>query len=366
MFKYITNITAQDLLNYWFNAGLVPLSDNAQLESFILSSQQQEKELLLYMRILVGIGAFIASFCFIGFLSISQIINFSSEANLIFGGLLFIAVAIFLPKTSRHSKVKDSFFIQIFCFAMGVGKTMFVIGFAKMLGKGGLGITLSILLITTATYHLYHISIDRFLSTLAFLVSLFLNIITDSYFAIFTEIALNLFFFILIILAGVLFTYGKTTRTYTPLAYAIVFSLCIIVIYFTIQSKIGPWNNFHTHSLIYINAILTFSLVGLIGWAAGNIKKLRNEPLMVASFGAILLGIISAPGVIFSICLIVLSYAKHERLLLVFAILLLPMFIFLYYYNLDINLMAKSQILMGSGMILLAGRCYLVVKKLDN
>ena len=62
----------------------------------------------------------------------------------------------------------------------------------------------------------------------------------------------------------------------------------------------------------------------------------------------------------------VLGYAKHEKLLLLMGIFLMPMFLLLYYYNLDISLMTKSGILIGSGLILLAGRAYLVMKKLDR
>ena len=98
MSKYMTNITARGLLSSWLNAGLVPQSESAQLEGFIVS-QQQEKELPLYLRILVGIGAFIASLCFIGFLSVSKIINFNSEGGLIFWGLIFVGAALFLAKT---------------------------------------------------------------------------------------------------------------------------------------------------------------------------------------------------------------------------------------------------------------------------
>ncbi len=353
----MTNITARGLLSSWLNAGLVPQSESAQLEGFI-ASQQQEKELPLYLRILVGIGAFIASLCFIGFLSVSKIINFNSEGGLIFLGFIFVGSALFLAKTSgdKDNTVKHSFLIQTSFCAMGVGKILFIMGFAEMFGRdGGWGVTLSTLLITVATYHVYRMSIDRFLSTLAIFTSLLINIVSQQYFGTSTEIVLNLFFFIQIILAAVLLTHGRVKRDYIPLAYATVFSLCITVIYFK-----------QAYSLTFINALLTLSLVGLIGWAAGNLEKLKTEPLMLASLGAVLLGIISAPGVILSICLMVLGYAKHEKLLLLMGILLMPVFISLYYYNLDISLTAKSGVLIGSGALLLAGRGYLAVKQLDR
>lgn len=368
MSKYMTNINAGQLLGAWQNAGMVEPSASAQLGQFI-QAQQQEKELPLYLRILVGIGAFIASLCFIGFLSVSKIISFNSEAGLIFWGLIFVGAALFLAKISgdKDNTVKHSFLIQSSFCAMGVGKSLFVMGFAEMFGRdGGWGVTLATLIITAATYHVYRMSIDRFLSTLAIFTSLLINIVSERYFGTSTEVALNLFFFIQIILAAVLLTHGRIKRDYIPLAYATAFSLCITVIFFAVESKIGHWRNQQLYSLTFINAILTLSLVGLIGWAAGNLEKLKTEPLMLASLGSILLGLISAPGVILSICLMVLGYAKHEKLLLLMGILLMPVFIFLYYYNLDVSLMAKSGVLVGSGIILLAGRGYLAAKKLDR
>ena len=67
-----------------------------------------------------------------------------------------------------------------------------------------------------------------------------------------------------------------------------------------------------------------------------------------------------------SLILLVLGYSKHEKLLIIFGGLLMPCFIVLYYYNLDLSLLAKSGILVLSGSVLLLGRLYLAVRKLDR
>ena len=108
------------------------------------------------------------------------------------------------------------------------------------------------------------------------------------------------------------------------------------------------------------------SLVALIGWTAGHWNKLKTKPLILASLGAILLGTLSLPGVILSICLMVLGYDKHDNLLILMGIFLMPLFIFIYYYNLDTSLIVKSSLLIGSGIFLLAGRSYLSAKTLDQ
>ncbi len=101
---------------------------------------------------------------------------------------------------------------------MGVGKILFVMGFAGMFGSNGdWGVTLATLIITAATYHVYRMSIDRFLSTLTIFTSLLINIVSERYFSTSTKIVLNLLFFIQAILAAVLFTHCRVKRDYIPL-----------------------------------------------------------------------------------------------------------------------------------------------------
>jgi uncharacterized membrane protein len=105
--------------------------------------------------------------------------------------------------------------------------------------------------------------------------------------------------------------------------------------------------------------ILTFALILLIVWIAGNTNKLRQEPFIVALLGVIALGIVSSAGIFLSILLLILGYTKFDRLITVSGILLLPVFLFFYYYDLELTLMNKSAILIASGIILLMGYFYL-------
>ncbi|MEQ1790216.1 MAG: DUF4401 domain-containing protein, partial [Rickettsiales bacterium] len=240
MSNYNTDINAKDLLESLTKANLI---ESEKLGEFIIA-QQQEKELPLYLRILVGIGAFIASMCFIGFLSVSEIIDFKSETGLIIWGIIFIAAAIFLARISgdKDNNAKHSFFMQSSFCSMGMGKLLFVLGFAEAFSPhNGIGVIISTLLVTVASYHVYRMSIDRFLSSLAVFTSILYNIVSERYLGDVSEMALNIFFFSQIVLAAFLFTNGRIARKYIPLAYAVAASLCITVIFFATESKIGPW-----------------------------------------------------------------------------------------------------------------------------
>lgn len=366
--NYMTAFNAKELFAQWLSHGLIARDDQAALEAFTIN-QQLAHELPLYLRVLAGVGALIASLCFIGFLNAAHIISFSSESGLIFWGILFIGGAIFLAKraSDKDHTVKHSFLMQMsFCF-MGTGKTLFVIGLAQSFKPNEQwGMTVATLLVTLATYSIYRMSIDRFLSVFAVLASLFFNLVYERSGLGASEILLNAFFITQLGIAAILMTSGKIKREYLPLAYAFICSLCLAVTFFAVQSKIGHWSQHHNFSPAIVNVSLTAAIITLIGWAAGGVERLKSESLGMASLGAVLLGAISAPGILLSIGLMTLGYAKHERLLLLLGGLLFPLFLFFYYYNLDSSLMTKSGILVASGGLILTGRAYMRYRGFDR
>lgn len=98
----------------------------------------------------------------------------------------------------------------------------------------------------------------------------------------------------------------------------------------------------------------------------GNVKQIRTKPFLLASVGAIFLGILSAPGILLAIGLMVLGYARYSRFIIIIGASLVPIFLFLYYYNLDISLLQKSGVLVSSGILLLIGRFYLNYRGWDK
>jgi len=341
MSKYIAKFNAANLLEQLSSKDFVI---DEELSDFVIN-QHQKKELPLYLRALVVISAFIASLCFIGFLFATDIISFQHNEGLIIWGLIFIVSAIGLQRVAGHNNtVKHSFLIQASFASMVVGKTLFIFGIGNNLDFRW-GITLGLLIVTGITYHIYRMSIDRFLSSFALLFSILVNIFWDRDGSSSRELLLNGFFLFQFAGAAIMLVYSKIKCDYIPLSYAFTFSLCASIL-FLISSA-------------FINIVLTCGLITLFGWAAGGIEKLKTAPLLLASICAVLLGFISAPGILLTIILMVLGYAKHDKLLIIVGALLMPIFLFLYYYNLDISLLKKSGIIIGSGVVLLAGRFYL-------
>ncbi len=355
MSNYMTNISAQALLEALSNAGYCGENEIKTLEGEIVA-QRQETELPLYLRALVGVGSFISSLCLIGFLSVAHLIEFGSEASFIFWGIVFICAALMLAR-APHDKVrpvKHSFLMQSSFCAMGVGKLLFVMGFADLFGRHEqIGMSIALTFITLLTYPVYRMSVDRFLSSLAVLISLLANIIDSSTGA---SLMVNLYVAGLLCLAGKLFMDPRMNRSLVPLGYAAACALCVTVTILA-ADLYGPTFQY-AEPLVAI--ILSFTLVALMGWAARDYQKLTSLPLFPAAIGAMAMGMFSAPGIILSIILLVLGYARHERLLIALGGMLMPVVLCLYYYNMELSLMVKSGVLIASGMLLLGGYVYLI------
>ena len=334
------------------------VDDRPTLESFVLA-RQGEAELPLHIRVLIGVGAAIASVCFIGFLLAANLIDYSDMRSLFLSGLVFMAAAIGLHRLADTAQTfAQSFLLQASFAAMAAGKILFVSAFNGYFDSPW-GVSLAILLATAATYHVYRMSIDRFLSSFAVLYSIVLNIAWSDSAELPREALFNGFFVLQLAGMAVLFTHGQVRRDHVPVAYAFAFSLCATVLYLAISQTPGTSADVQPFQPIFANTLLVGGLVALFAWSAGSIDSLKQEPLIVASAGAVLLGVVSAPGILLSIGLMILGHARHDKLLLTLGALLMPTFLWLYYYNLDVSLLTKSLTLTGSGVVLLVGRYYL-------
>ena len=353
MTKYMSQYNARTLVEELQKQGLI---NDETISDFIINNHQT-KVLPLYLRTLIGIGTFIASLLFVAFLYFSKLVSFNDEIALMICGLASVAIAIILQQLAKYKPmIAHTFFMQCSFTAIAIGKFSFVYGFSKYLDSKW-GITLALLAITFITYPIYKISIDRFLSTLAVLISIATNIFMFYNFNQHENFGQTLFFICLIVCAGFLFTYGKLKQAYIPLAYAFVFSICFIILFK--QIDFTPINKKWQFSLNYHSAILTMSLIATIAWAFGRIKALKSEAFTLSVLSTVVLGIITSPAIILSITLMIFGYSKHDKILLTLGSLFLAAFLYDYYYSLELTLLYKSVILCASGALLLLARLYI-------
>lgn len=325
------------------------ISDRQAVEAFVLA-RQGETELPLHIRVFAGIAAVIACACFIGFLWKIGLIDYDEPASMLLIGPAFIVAAIVLNRIPGVSQATvGSFLLQASLAMMATGKLLFIIGFNEPFSTPWAW-SLAALIATAATYHLFPMSIDRFLSSFVVLLSVLVNLVRDDETTLPHELLMTGFFGLQLAVAAVLLTHGRIRREHLPLAYAITFSLCVIVLIPPAYTATYP---------MVVNGMLAGGLIALFAWAGGGVDVLKRPPMALASLGAVLLALISAPALMLSIGLMIIGYAKHDRRLLVLGALLMPAFLCTYYYDPEVSLLMKSAILTVTGVALLGGRVYM-------
>lgn len=358
----MSNHTAADLLQALSQKGLTEVP-RQELEAFVLE-RQQRAELPLYMRALVGIGAFIASICLIGLVAIGLSIDENEDFLII--GLVFMGLAVALQRFSGDgATVGQSFMMQSSFAFMAAGKAQVIFAIVMMFESGWAG-TLAAIAVTVGSYHIYRMSVDRFLSSFAVLFSIHLNILFVEDLPASTELFFNLFVLCEVLLAAFLTWSGKIARDFVPVKYALFCSLCVAALFLVSRFEFAYAMEEEVISPLFMSLLFTAALLASIAWVAGGLQKLKSEALILACLGSLALGVIAAPGITLALLLMVLGYGKHEKIMVAMGALLLPLFLYHYYYNLDVSLLQKSGVLVGSGLLLLCARFYMRFRSLDG
>ncbi|WP_085899388.1 DUF4401 domain-containing protein [Kiloniella majae] len=357
-------MSAADLVSFLMNKKLITAPDD--INSFI-QDQEQNPDIPVYLKILSGIGAFIASICFIGFLVLIEVISFNNTVGALTTGVLFIAGAIGLyTVTYDDNTTGKNFFLQVSFALMGTGKFLFIFATVEWFGESLLVIALSSFLITALTYPFYRLHVERFMSSCGVLIVMLLNILWEDHLILPTDIAFNLFMLIQLVASGCLLLSPRIPAFFQPLSQALIVSLAISVLFLSSYNEFDYLGNHLFISPFISNILLALALTLLIIWAAGGKEYIKREPVIAGIIGSVFLAILSAPGILLSLGLMIFGYARHDRLFTLFGFLLLPVFLWLYYYNLDITLLEKSIVLVASGGIMIAGKFYLKLRGWDR
>lgn len=355
------SIAPKALLALLAKRGFLPDEKRSAAEKAL---RGESERVPVVLQVFSGLGAFLSAIPFVIFLGVSNLVNFSSEWNLFGWGIVFVAAAFPVGRaTSRATNLKTAYFHQLALILMGTGKILAIAGGTGLLPFHEVwNVVIMLVVLAGVTYHVFASSVDRFLSPLFALA--FVPIAISQDFERVPEIQGLLMngYFVLQVGILALLSRGPFRRSlYSPLYFAVLFSIANVVLSLSATSSLDEFFGLTlAYNTYLISGLLAAGFAFLIYRASGNFAKigLVKAGLILAALAV--LAILPAPGVLFGLILLFLGYRDYNKYVTLIGLGFLAYFIFRFYYDLDMTLLTKSMILMGSGILLMTG--YLVMR----
>jgi hypothetical protein len=305
----------------------------------------------LYLRILIGIGAFTSGAFLLGLLATWEI--FEADAVVLFLGGVLIGLAIYThlktktldSSTTVHAMLQQASFAMVFA-----GKIMFVIGANLVFGEGELTRFVALLLVTASTYYVYDMYVDRLISSTATMIALgdlALEITLSLGYYGYEQVA-TLSSLGILLGAPFAFTIIIHPRIFQALA-PVGMGLLGLTGYLAVAVT------FMQPSIAYIASIaVAGTLIAMLLWACGGRKTLFTRQVIVAIIATLLMASLKLVAPIMAIAVIILGYARHDRLLSITGTIFLLLSLAVYTRALGLGLMVTGRLLLAGGLTLIA------------
>jgi len=336
----LPHLTAASLIHDLSTTGKI---DSHQART-IAQHRIQHNTYPLYLRVLIGIGAFTSGAFLLGLLATLEI--FESEVAVLVLGSFLVGLAIFThlktktidSSTTVHAMLQQASFAMVFA-----GKIMFVIGANLVFGEEELTSLLALLVVTCSTYYVYDMYVDRFMSSTATMISL--GVFVAKYFSLPGELLISFG-----VLAG------------APLAFAIIIHPRISPAFAPVgmgmlglTGYLAVGVTFLQPSTAYIASLaVAGTLIATLMWACGGRKTLFTRQVIVAIIATLLMASLKLVAPIMAIAVIILGYARHDRLVSIIGSGFLLLSLAVYTRALDLGLMVTGGLLLAGGLTLIA------------
>ncbi len=307
-----------------------------------------------YIRALVGLSGWFAAIFFVGFLFVTDIAT--SEIGAVITGLIFCGVAVGLRRM-----IAQSVFTSQMTLALSLaGQILFIFGIGQLTDSIPLTAAFTIIL-EGVLIALYQDKLHRFISGL---------VIAGAVLVLFVELDIETMIHIFVIILAIgtvqlwmhesFLATTQAAQLYRPVGYSIPVAMFgILCISLTNELDIYRW---------WISGIGLLVVLFYLEYLLLSHYKLSLLTHKVAwLFGGTVLLIIpayQAPGIVAAIIVLLLAFQRGNRLLMGLAAAFLALFLVGYYYSLEIDLLTKSAILMGTGLVCLALR-YILARKVE-
>jgi hypothetical protein len=321
---------------------------------------QSADEMPVYLRIVVGIGAWLATGFLLGFFFGLDLLT-SALARIVFGVVL-VALSVWRRRRarndfSRHAAVAASFAGQGL-IVFGLGEATTDVSVPAMVA-----VLLSVVLIRLVPDRLH-----RFISAVVAAHAATIAL-TTLHLPLAHDIAA-----LLVVCAGAWIWRVRlhdrsddVDEMLLPVGYGLVVALFGILVQSTFASAVlGGLDRSHRHELPFVGAPSTIAIALVLALLAYAIVREHGTARRHAVVGTIVVAIalfaaatLRSPGIIAGVAILVLGFDRRNPLLIELAVAYLFVFGAMYYYSLDLTLLEKSGILVGSGALCLGARALL-------
>ncbi len=350
--------TIRELLTHLKDKGLVRQDDVEKITGSLGNSEQVSKD-PIYIRILLGIGAWVFAVFLFYFLLITGIVGLNRGIGDIICGIIFLVGACFIDRASKGTFLNQLSLALV--FAVNIITLLMV--YADAFNDSSIinpdthtPILRAQTFICIIIYPIYANSIYRFIAPTALAVFATWWIIEEKTFDLMHNlIAAEA------LLAGILLLPKKRPPFLTPLGYSAATMLPATILFMNLMLA-NTWRIDFNEPVWPSSLMLWGGLLYLFFHLAGGRKGFREPWLILAFVFTLLLGIFTTPGILVAIGLLIVGYAFGDRILAALSLLFLPCFLFVFYYALNVDFAYKSWVIAGSGVLLLvvrwiAGRC---------
>ncbi len=337
---------------------VLPAKLQEQARAALATSQEATASMPWFVRALSGFGAWVASWFLIAFLSIGVAVG--EEAGAIFLGLLLTGGAVLV----RHAG--SSVFLTQLALSTGLaGQGLFIGGVAALTESEKAG-AFATLVLQAVLLFVYPDAIQRFLSSLfGSFALLFLlrtaapGVLVDVGLVGLTVLAHHLF------LQQGRLQRGQWGALVNPAAFGLVTTLlCSLVVRTWFHRVPGV---FREDSAELPVGVLTLGLAVVTLYSAWRVlEETHADPggtagvTAFASLGLMAVLTLQTPGVIAAIGVLLLGFHRRSVVLLGMAVVFILTFGVGYYYDLEFTLLVKSLALLGSGLVLLGLRLFIL------
>lgn len=303
-----------------------------------------------YVRLFVGLSAWIAAVFLIEFLFATELLQ--DDAGRILIGLVFCAIAVGLNRMAA----RNDFLEQLGLALSLAGQVLFVIGLHSLLDEVA-PVALALIILEIVLIWAYHDRLHRFISTV---------VITGAVLAVLLDVeAFEMVHAVIFVLAaGAFLLYRRENHLLLsglgdliqPVSYGVAVSLLGTLILPLVEGfEVQRW--WITAGLLL--AVLLF-LVSQIAADLGLGLRSGAVPWLLAGCVVLLAPAVRMPGILGALIVLLLGFWRNNQLLIGLAAVFLVFYLGAYYYSLEWTLLVKSFALMGTGAILFVLRYVLL------